>query len=283
MHEDLDTGLGRIADRAGGAVRLRPAAQIRARGDRRRTRHRVGTAALSVGALGLAATGVASLVANGGLGGGDGSPVATQPPTGGPTTVAPSITEDMLLTAADLNRVGPGWQQTDTNRTDDGTFLRCQRDTLASLGATEVLVRTFQRPASGGQVADAGQLIAYFPSSQAAQDANGTLFDWVQTCGDYATGTGGKLAKVGGDIVADTVQRRGPVGPGNGAAWQLMFDDDDRTDEYAWFDSIGIGFMDQPFLTIVTYDDYGQDANYEPLDQMPGVVLLQDAYEKLPS
>jgi len=282
MYEDLDTGLGRIADRAGSAVRLRPVTHIRARGDRRRTRHRVGTAALSVGALGLAATGVASVVANGGLGG-DGSPVATSPPSsGGPTTVAPSITDDMLLTADDLNRVGPGWQQTSTNRTDDGTFLRCQRDTLASLGATEVLVRTFQRSGFEGVTLDAGQLIAYFPSAQAAQDANGTLFQWVETCADYATGAGGKLAQVGGGPVTNTVQRRGPEGPGNGAAWQLMFDND-RTDEYAWFDSIGIGFMDQPFLTIVTYDDYGQDANYEPLDQMPGIVLLQDAYEKLPS
>ena len=81
MHKNLDTGLGRIAERAGGTARLRPVAQIRARGDRRRIRHRVGTVALSAGAVGLTAVGAAVVVGNGGLGGGDRTPVATTPPT----------------------------------------------------------------------------------------------------------------------------------------------------------------------------------------------------------
>ena len=280
MHNELDTSLDRIAERAGGTARLRPVAQIRARGDRRRVRHRVGTAALSVGALGLAATGVASLAANGGLGR-DGSQIATQPPsTGGPTTVIPTITEDMLLAAANLNRIGPGWQQMSTNRTDDGTFLRCQQGTLASLGATELLVRTYRRSGYGGVPLDAGQLIAYFPSAQAAQDAYGTLFRWLEDCEQYATGTGGEPAWAGGDIVNDTVQPRGAERPAVGAAWQYMFDDN-VDDQDAWFDSIGVGATG-PYLTIVSYGDYGQDANYE-LGQTPGEVLLQDAFEKLPS
>lgn len=48
----------------------------------------------------------------------------------------------------------------------------------------------------------------------------------------------------------------------------------------AGFESVGYGFMRQPYLSVVTYTDWGQDANYE-LDQLPGVVLLQDAFAKL--
>src|SRR5262245_46712116 len=73
----------------------------------------------------------------------------TTPSTGTPATPSPTPTEpaselgeDMLLTAADLNEVGPGWQTVDTGSTDDGAVLRCQRETLAELGATEVLVRS---------------------------------------------------------------------------------------------------------------------------------------------
>ncbi|HKA68898.1 MAG TPA: hypothetical protein VKG85_07230 [Actinomycetes bacterium] len=276
MHNDLDSGLSRVAERAGGTARLRSVAQIRARGDRRRIQHRVGTVALSVGVVGLTAVGVAAVLGNGGPGGADRSPVATSPPT----TAAPSINEEALLSAADVNRIGPGWRQTSTNRTDYGSFVRCQRDTLASVGATEVLVRTFGRSGLDDVPLEASQLIAYFPTNAAATDAYGTVFQWLENCDQYATGTGGEPAWVGGDLVNDTVQPRGAERPATGAAWQYRFDDN-IADQDAWFDSIGVGAVGQ-YLTIVTYGDYGQDANYEP-DQMPGVVLLQDAFAKLPS
>jgi len=43
--------------------------------------------------------------------------------------------------------------------------------------------------------------------------------------------------------------------------------------------AIGIGSR---YLTIVSYGDWGQDADYE-LEQLPGVVLLQKALDKLPA
>lgn len=301
MYEDLDRRLVRIAERAGHAVRLRPPTQIRVRGDQRRTRHRVGTAALSVGALGLTATGV--VIAGDGFGrSGDGAPIGTAPvstppsqttppsqppppsqtstPSQGPTGDA-KITEKMLLTAADLNRVGEGWRVVSTGSTDDGNFLRCQQDTFAALGATEVLVRTFERPPGIGPATEAGHLIAYFPDKEAAMASNSAVWQWMEDCEQHATGAGGELAWVRGGIAVDTVHRRGPDGPGWGATWGFTFDDENRTDEYGWFDSVGFGFMEQPYLTVVTYTDYGQDANYD-LDQLPGVVLLQDSFAKLP-
>jgi hypothetical protein len=286
MPNNLDAGLGRIAERAGGTAKLQPVAQIRVRGDRRRIRHRVGTVALSAGAVGLTAAGVAAVVGNGGLGGGDRTPFATSPPTPttSPTFLPPAsahISEDMLLTTDQLNRIGSRWQAGLTHNADDGGFMRCQRDTLASLGATEVLVQTFTRPGAGGSPAtDAGQLIAYFPTKAAATQANGTMFRWLENCAQYATGTGGEPAWVGGGLVSDTVQPRDAERSAAGAAWQLRFDDN-VDDQDAWFDSIGVGAVGQ-YLTIVTYGDWGQDANYEP-DQMPGVVLLQDAFAQLPS
>jgi len=285
MREDFDTRLGRLADQAGGSVRLRPPSMIRARGDRRRTRARIGTAAVSAGVVGLGVSGIAVLVAKNGSGNGPRPPVASSPSvTTGPTPTEssqpPAIIDGMLLTADDLNQHGTGWEETLTSHTDDGNFLRCQRETLASLGATEVVVRTFQRPAVDQVVSEAGHLIAYFASSEAARAANGTLFNWQETCADYATGAGGEPAWAGGDIVADTVQPRGPERQTLGAAWQFMFDDN-PDDLNAWFDSTGIGVVGQ-YLTIVNYGDYGQDANYLPEDN-PAVVLLQDSFEKLPS
>jgi hypothetical protein len=286
MHKNLDSGLGRIAERAGGIARLRPVAQIRARGDRRRIRHRVGTVALSAGAVGLTAVGAAAVVGNSGLGG-DRTPVATSPPTStaSPTFVPPAsehISEDMLLTADDLNRVGSGWQPIYTH--DDSRrypFMRCQRDKLTSLGATEILVQTFARPgADEGPATDAAHVIAYFPTKAAAMDAYGAMFQWLEGCSQYATGTGGEPALVGGELVNDTVQPRGPERPAAGAAWQYRFDDN-VNDQDAWFDSIGVGTVGQ-YLTIVTYGDWGQDASYES-SQTPGEVLLQDAFAKLPS
>ena len=289
MHNNLDTGLGRIAERAGGTARLRPVAQIRARGDRRRIRHRVGTVALSAGAVGLTAVGAAVVVGNGGLGGGDRTPVATSPPTStvSPTFVPPAsehISEDMLLTADDLNRVGSGWQPIFTHDDDSGRlpFMRCQRDTLTSLGATEVLVQTFARPGADGDPDTSGaHVIAYFPSQQAAMDANATVFQWLETCEQYATGTNGEPAWVGGGLVNEPVKPRGGEQSAAGTGWQLRFDDN-TNDQNAWFDSIGVGVVDPHYLTIVTYGDWGQDANYLPEDN-PGMVLLQDAFAKLPS
>ncbi|MCI0689367.1 MAG: hypothetical protein L0Y54_19345 [Sporichthyaceae bacterium] len=283
MREDFDTRLGRLADQAGGSVRLRPPSMIRARGDRRRTRARIGTAAVSAGVVGLGVSGVAVLVAKNNPGDGQRPPVAGSPSvTTSPTESSqpPAITDGMLLTPDDLNKHGTDWTETLTSHTDDGAFLRCQRDTLASLGATEVAVRTFERPAVDGGTTAAGHLIAYFPTQEAAEQAYGTLFGWQESCADYATGAGGEPALAGGDMLFDTVQPRGPERPTLGAAWQYMFDDN-PDDLNAWFDSTGVGSVGQ-YLTIVNYGDYGQDANYLP-EENPGVVLLQDAFEKLPS
>ena len=213
---------------------------------------------------------------------------AGQPSSSGtPTTPSPSatepateISEDLLLTEDDLNEVGPGWQPVDTGSTDDGTFLRCQRETLAELGATEVLVRTFERPAIDGATTTAGHLIAVFPDAASLDAANEAVNDWLTTCEEHATGGSGEPGWVAGALAVDTVHATEPGQPGSGETWGFTFDDD-RTDEYGWFDSVGYGIGSR-YLTIVTYGDWGQDADYD-LDQLPGVVLLQQAFDNLPA
>jgi hypothetical protein len=151
---------------------------------------------------------------------------------------------------------------------------------LAELGAAEVLVRTFERPAGDGPTTTAGHLIAVFPDEASLDAANEAVDDWLTTCEEHATGRGGEPGWVAGSLVVDTVHATRPGHPGSGETWGFTFDDD-RTDEYGWFDSVGHG-VGSPYLTIVSYGDWGQDANYE-LQQLPGVVLLQKALDKLPA
>ena len=213
---------------------------------------------------------------------------SAEPPPASRTPATPSssakpaadISADLLLTEDDLNEVGPGWQTIDTGSTDDGAFLRCQRETLAELGATEVLVRTFERPAGDGPTTTAGHLIAMFPDEASLDAANSAVNDWLTSCEEHATGGSGKPGWVAGSLVVDTVHATRPDHPGSGETWGLTFDDD-RTDESGWFDSVGHG-IGTPYLTIVSYGDWGQDAEYE-LEQLPGVVLLQKAFGKLPA
>lgn len=200
--------------------------------------------------------------------------------TSATTVPATELTGDMLLTADDVNEVGPGWRTVDTGSTDNGAFLRCQRETLTELGATEILVRTFERPSSDGPTTAAGHLIAEFPDGGSLDAANESVNDWLTACEHYATGATGKPGWVAGSLVVDTVHATRPDQPGSGETWGLTFDDD-RTDEYGWFDSVGHG-VGSHYLTIVSYGDWGQDANYE-LEQLPGVVLLQEAFDKLPA
>ena len=231
-------------------------------------------------ALGLTLSGCGNSTVDSGLEGlpsSSGTPATPSSSTSDPAT---EISEDLLLTEDDLNEVGPGWQTVDTGATDDGAFLRCQRETLAELGATEVLVRTFERPSSDGPTTAAGHLIAVFPDEASLDAANEAVSDWLTTCEEHATGGSGEPGWVAGALAVDTVHATQPGHPGSGETWGFTFDDD-RTDEYGWFDSVGHG-IGSPYLTIVTYGDWGQDANYE-LEQLPGVVLLQRAFDKQPA
>ncbi|HKA69003.1 MAG TPA: hypothetical protein VKG85_07795 [Actinomycetes bacterium] len=243
------------------------------------TRGWIATAAAAL-ALGLTLSGCGDSTNGPGSAGTTPSTGTPATPSSTPTEPASELGEDMLLTAADLNEVGPGWQTVDTGSTDDGAVLRCQRETLAELGATEVLVRTFERPAGDGPTTSAGHLIAVFPDEASLDAANESVNEWLTACADYATGGNGEPGWVAGSLVVDTVHATRPDHPGSGETWGFTFDDD-RTDEYGWFDSVGHG-VGSHYLTIVSYGDWGQDANYE-LEQLPGVVLLQAAFDKLPA
>lgn len=243
------------------------------------TGSRIATVAAAL-ALGLMLSGCGDSTVDSGAAAPPPSSGTPATPSSAATEPAAEITEDMLLTEDDLNEVGPGWQIVDTGATDDGEFLRCQRETLAELGATEVLVRTFERPAGDGPTTAAGQLIAVFPDQASLDAADEAITDWLITCEVHATGSGEEPDWVAGSLVVDTVHATRPDHPGSGEAWGITFDDD-RTDDYGWFDSIGHG-IGSAYLTVVTYGDWGQDANYE-LAQLPGVVLLQKAFDRLPA
>lgn len=243
------------------------------------TRNWIATAAAAL-ALGLTLSGCGDSTNDPGSAGQPPSTGTPATPSSPATEPATQLGDDMLLTEDDLNGVGPGWQIADTGSTDDGAFLRCQRETLAQLGATEVLVRTFERPSTDGPSTTAGHLIAVFPDEASLDAANEAVNDWLTTCEEHATGGNGEPGWVAGSLVVDTVHGTEPDHPGSGETWGFTFDDD-RTDEYGWFDSVGHGIGSR-YLTIVSYGDWGQDANYE-LEQLPGVVLLQEAFDKLPA
>ncbi|MCI0687936.1 MAG: hypothetical protein L0Y54_11960 [Sporichthyaceae bacterium] len=212
-----------------------------------------------------------------------------------PTTAAPSptpepnLSEDLLLTDDNFNAIGEGWETVSTGSDDDGDFLLCQPAMLASLGATEVLVRTFERP--GAEISPdgvtapntvGGHLIAYFGDDADMSEVNQAVNTWLRTCADHPITDGGDVLHfVKGALAVDTVHPRGPERPGSGEVWGFTFDDENTDDYYGWFPSVGYGIVG-PYLTIVNYTDWGQDANYDT-DKLPGVVLLQDAFDKLPS
>src|SRR4051812_48505939 len=110
-------------------------------------------------------------------------------PSPAPSTTPPSTPAsptDPLLTAAQVPGLRPGWQWQDGETGQAGTdpFGVCAKVDLASIGATDVLSRTYFPPDDSDD--NAAEQVAEFPDANTAARAWAVLKSWHDKCDQQA-------------------------------------------------------------------------------------------------
>jgi hypothetical protein len=230
---------------------LPSAHDVRRKGERRVRRQAVGAVVAGVAALaalvplgGAAVTalrdpGVPAQVAA------RPSPASSVPPS---PAAAPLIGAGALLTAGEMPQWSGQlrWREVSTGAEVPEAFA-CQRATLGSLGATDVVERTFK-----GQGTDGAHLVAAFPTAQDATLAGRAVEGWLADCESplfVRTPTTAQLSAVtaGGRTLGHTWSYGGLLVGG------------DETE--GRFDFVGTAATDR-FVTVLVFTTYGADANF---------------------
>ncbi|HEX2894805.1 MAG TPA: hypothetical protein VHO29_12465 [Marmoricola sp.] len=172
---------------------------------------------------------------------------ASSPATGTPLTLA-----DRLLPTAQVPGLNAQWQWQDgeTGPASTEPFGTCAKADLLSIGATDVVSRTYLPPDDSDD--NAAQQVAEFPDAQTAATAWTVLKAWHDRCG-RALGADAGL-KVG------AIQEV-PVGSGS-AGWYLL-SWHPPAEETGRFEAFGMA-LDGTRITVVRIDHSGQDHSYPP-------------------
>ncbi len=203
-------------------------------------------------------------------------PVAGDPPTTSAPTLTPSApveTPEPVETPATLSDrllatdAVPGlnaewiWQDGETGPADDQAFGLCAKVDLISIGATEVVERTYFPPVDTDD--GAAQQIAEFPDATTTATAMKVLKSWRKNCAKTA-----KNVKVGPLVAID------------GGSWYLVTQSPPNKDE-GLFQAVGLVTSGNR-ISVLTIDLLGQDYNY-PAGQEPMVAMVRAAADLLKS
>ena len=199
----------------------------------------------------------------------------TSPPTPSSTTsVTPSATEtpvtltDRLLTPAEVPGLNASWtwQDGETGPAGMEPFGFCAKADLASIGATEVVERSYFPPDDSDD--SAAQQVAEFPDATTASTAWTVLKAWHDRCGK--------------SISADIALKNRPlvnvpVKAGSGRWYLLSWQP--GGEETGRFEEFGMVLNDTR-ITVLRIDNSGQDHNY-PVGQEPMVGMVTAAADRL--
>lgn len=199
---------------------------------------------------------------------------ATTPTTTEPTTPAPtppesfdSLTDRLLATDAvpGLNDEWD-WRDGDIGPADADAFGVCARFDLSSIGATDVVQRTWYAPDDSDD--SAAQQIADFPDEATAARAAAVLRSWHKKCRGTVEGARVKVGKVT------------PVPTDAGTSyWYLVSWVPPGSDDLGRFHAFGT-VVDGTRISVLRMDNSGQDYNYEA-GQEPMAEMVRAAAPRL--
>lgn len=250
---DLDAALDRLDTSTRTLVRVRPAEEIRTRGDRRHVRR--------VGALSAAAALVAAVVVAGYLGTGSGShrsapPASTATP--GPTVLR-SVSDDALLAVAELPGLQGGtWTGGATH--DEAAISdpahSCQNSTLTALGALQARQRDWAYVTPAGSGMRYRQVVGSYASAAEAEQAAGALLTVLDSC----TPRGLRNPHVGVIDTAISVQDAQGVAVATADVYGIS---GSVSGGEGRFEYVAVGRRDNAVVLTVLTQVGGQDSNLE--------------------
>lgn len=198
---------------------------------------------------------------------------ATTTATASPSATAtaspsPALLTDRLLPTAAVPGLNSAWTWQDGETGPAGTepFGFCAKVDLASIGATEVVERSFFPPDDSDD--SAAEQIAEFADATSASQAWSVLGAWRRTCGRSIS------ADLGLEVRPMTSV---PVGAGT-ARWYLL-SWNPIGEETGRFEALGM-VRNGTRIAVLRITNSGQDYNY-PAGQEPMVGMVQAAAETL--
>ncbi len=201
------------------------------------------------------------------------TPPTTSPSSASPTVSAsPASLTDRLLATGEVPGLNASWhwQDGETGPAGADPFGACAKVDLASIGATEVVARSYFPPVDTDD--HAAQQVAEFPDTATAARAAKVLASWHAQCRRWVaaqdpTATGVRVRPV---TAVDTASGTG--------TWYLVSWTPKGAEE-GRFHAFGT-VVDGTRISVLSIDNGGQDYNY-PVGKEPMVGMVAAAAEKL--
>jgi hypothetical protein len=187
--------------------------------------------------------------------------------TSSPSETPPALTDRLLPTAQvpGLN-ASWSWQDGETGPAASEPFGFCAKADLASIGATEVVERSYFPPDDSDD--SAAQQVAEFPDARTASTAWTVLKAWHDRCGKSADP--GIALKIRPLVNV-------PVTAGSGRWYLLSWQP--SGEETGRFEALGM-VLNGTRVSVLRIDNSGQDYNY-PVGQEPMVGMVTAAADRL--
>ena len=188
--------------------------------------------------------------------------------TAAPTSALPSSATltDRLLSTAQVPGLNASWhwQNGETGAAGADPFGLCAKVDLASIGASEVVQRSYFPPVDSDD--NAAEQIAEFPDANTAARATAVLKSWQKTCASRIDGSNPKVRA----ITPVTV----PLGTGS---WYLVsYEEGVDEGRFHAFGMVTSGTR----IAVLSIDNGGQDYNY-PVGKEPMVAMVRAAAARL--
>lgn len=189
-------------------------------------------------------------------------------PTASPPQDVVAVLKAQLLPSAEVPGLNARWQWQDgkTRRATTTGFGVCGRVDLATIGATDVLERTYYPPDDSDD--SAAQQVAQFADTKSVDQAWSVLASWRASCAGSNPDLPGLVAR---DLISVDV-------PAGQARWYLV-SWEPSGEETGRFEAFGM-VRNGTTLTLLRITNSGQDYNY-PVGKEPMVAMLRAAADRL--
>jgi len=191
----------------------------------------------------------------------------TPTPTTTPTAVALTLKQRLLPTAS-VPGLNDRWEWQDGKTRQAGTkpFGICAKVDLSSIGATQVLERTYFPPDDSDD--NAAQQIAQFADAKSAAQAWSVLASWRESCGQTVSADIGLTARPLTPVAVAAGQARWYL-----VSWEPVGDETGR------FEALGM-VRNGTTISVLRMTNSGQDYNY-PAGKEPMVPMVRKAADLL--
>jgi hypothetical protein len=200
--------------------------------------------------------------------------VSAESPSMAASTAGRLSFTDRLLTAAEMPGFNEEWTwQVDETRKGEGRepFATCQKFAMTSIGASRVVVRTFESAKYPDSSTHGSQLVADFPDEMTAKRAFEVLKSWRADCEEQLSEYDRRDVNAFEEVAL-------PAGTGG---WYLLVygPAEQGSPDESWFDAQGLTRVGKR-IALLQLRAVGQDYNY-PAGKEPLVAGVERAASKL--